>query len=154
PPRRYTEKGVESGTARRGLARDGTGRQSFDIDSRKSSRMASKRDYYEVLGLSRGAIVEEIDRAYRKLVMQYHPDRTGGDKDEEIKSKEVADAHEILRDPDKRARYDRYGHAGLQAGDVPDFSGDAFAQMFSDLFGSFFGGGRGRGHQQQTGRDM
>lgn len=116
--------------------------------------MASKRDYYEVLGINRGASADEINKAYRKLVMQYHPDRTSGDKDAETKFKEVAEAHEILRDPDKRSRYDRYGHAGLDRGDVPEFNGD-FSRMFGDLFDSFFGGGgRGRTREQQTGRDL
>jgi molecular chaperone DnaJ len=112
--------------------------------------MASKRDYYEVLGVTKTASAEEITKSYRRLVMQYHPDRNSGDKEAETKFKEVAEAHEVLRDPEKRRRYDRYGHAGLQAGDVPDFGdGSVFSRMFGDLFESLFGRGRGR----QTGRD-
>jgi len=75
---------------------------------------SSKRDYYEVLGIVREADGEEIQRAYRKLAMQYHPDRNVGDAEAELKFKEAAEAYEILRDPDKRQRYDRYGHAGLE----------------------------------------
>jgi len=112
--------------------------------------MASKRDYYEVLGVAKSASAEEITKAYRRLVMQYHPDRNSGDKEAEAKFKEVAEAHEVLRDPAKRQRYDRYGHAGLQAGDVPDFGNADVFSMFSDIFGSLFGG-RGRG--QQRGQD-
>ncbi len=114
--------------------------------------MANKRDYYEILGVERTAPAEEITRAYRRLVMQFHPDRNSGDKDAEAKFKEVAEAHEVLRDPDKRRRYDRHGHAGLNGVDLPNFgNAESFSQMFGDLFESFFGGGRSR---QPTGRDL
>src|SRR5436853_7049286 len=73
----------------------------------------TKRDYYEILGVRREADDEEIKRAYRKLAMQHHPDRNVGDREAEDKFKEAAEAYEVLRDPDKRQRYDRYGHAGL-----------------------------------------
>ena len=111
----------------------------------------SKRDYYEVLGVSKGASTDEIKKAYRKVAMQYHPDRNPGDKAAEEKFKEAAEAYEVLSDADKRAQYDRYGHAGL-SGNGRGFSGgsmnmdDIFSQFGDifgdDIFGSFFGGGR------------
>jgi molecular chaperone DnaJ len=107
---------------------------------------SSKRDYYEVLGVSRDAGAEEIQRAYRSLAMQYHPDRNVGDSEAELKFKEAAEAYEVLRDPDKRQRYDRYGHAGLQ-GNVPHFNdAQSVFDLFGDLFGfgDLMGGGRGR----------
>src|SRR5213592_2450835 len=102
--------------------------------------MTSKRDYYEVLGVSREADDEEVKRAYRKLAMQYHPDRNVGDAEAELKFKEAAEAYEILRDPEKRQRYDRYGPAGLDALNVPHFN-DAISvfDLFGDLFGDIFG---------------
>src|SRR5271170_7311069 len=81
--------------------------------------MSSRRDYYEVLGVSKEADDEVIKKAYRKLAMQYHPDRNVGDDDAELKFKECAQAYEVLRDPEKRRRYDRYGHAGLDGAGVP-----------------------------------
>lgn len=111
----------------------------------------SKRDYYEILGVSKGASADEIKKAYRKVAMQYHPDRNPGDKTAEEKFKEAAEAYEVLSDADKRAQYDRYGHAGL-SGNGRGFSGgsmnmdDIFSQFGDifgdDIFGSFFGGGR------------
>src|SRR5581483_5282658 len=106
--------------------------------------MAGKRDYYEVLGVAKGADDEEIKKAYRRLAMQYHPDRNVGDGEAEEKFKEAAEAYEVLRDPEKRQRYDRYGHAGLNGANMPDF-GDV--QSIFDVFGDFFGdlfGQRGR----------
>ena len=115
--------------------------------------MASgKSDYYEVLGVGRDADAEEIKKAYRKLAMQYHPDRNVGDREAEEKFKEAAEAYEVLRDPDKRARYDRYGHAGLEGVQMPHFQD---LQDVFDLFGSVFGdafGPRGRFGPEQ-GRD-
>jgi molecular chaperone DnaJ len=96
----------------------------------------SKRDYYEVLGVQRDADDEEIKRAYRKLAMQYHPDRNVGDAEAEERFKEAAEAYEVLRDRDKRARYDRYGHAGLDGLNMPHFNN---AQSVFDLFGDLFG---------------
>ena len=85
------------------------------------SEWPAKRDYYEVLGVARDADDDEIKKAYRKLAMQYHPDRNVGDEEAEDKFKEAAEAYEVLRDPEKRQRYDRYGHAGLEGIDVPHF---------------------------------
>jgi molecular chaperone DnaJ len=112
--------------------------------------MAEKRDYYEVLGVARSASQEEISAAYRKLALQYHPDRNPGDEEAVVRFKEAAEAFEVLGSDDKRARFDRYGFAGLENGGMPHFHdvSDIF-QAFGDilggsLFGDFFGGGRGR----------
>lgn len=113
--------------------------------------MASKRDYYEVLGVSRDASDQEISRAYRKLAIQYHPDSHPGDVEAVTLFKEAAEAYEVLSDRGKRTRYDRYGHAGVSgpaggAGftDVEDIF-DAFGDIFGGgIFGDIFGGGRGR----------
>ena len=100
----------------------------------------SKRDYYEVLGVSKAAPADEIKKAYRKVAMQFHPDRNPGDKAAEEKFKEAAEAYEVLSDADKRAQYDRYGHAGLAGNGRGGFSGgnmnmdDIFSQ-FGDIFG-------------------
>ncbi len=115
----------------------------------------SKRDYYEVLGVSKTATVEEIKSSYRKLAMKYHPDRNEGDKEAEERFKEASEAYEILSDETKRARYDQYGHQGLRGGqDFHQYNNinDIFSQ-FGDIFGGggagsifeeFFGGGGGR----------
>lgn len=107
---------------------------------------AGKRDYYEVLGVGRSAGPEEIKKAYRQAALKYHPDRNRSDPDAETKFKESAEAYEVLSDPEKRQRYDRYGHAGLSGAAGHDFSHmdvqDIFS-MFEDIFGgSIFGGGR------------
>src|SRR5258705_10383850 len=104
-----------------------------------------KRDYYEVLGVARNAEGEEIRRSYRKLAMKFHPDRADGDKSvAETKFKECAEAYEVLSDPEKRRKYDQFGHAGM--GGHHDFShmdvADIFS-MFDDIFGGAFGGRRG-----------
>ncbi len=108
----------------------------------------NKRDFYEVLGLTKGATEEELKKAYRKLAKKYHPDVNPGDKEAEGKIKEVNEAYSILSDPDKRARYDQFGHAGVD----PNYGGGGFGGGFGgdfgdmdlgDLFGSFFGGGFG-----------
>jgi molecular chaperone DnaJ len=115
--------------------------------------MASKRDYYEVLGVSRDSDEETLKKAYRKLAMQYHPDRNVGDHEAEAKFKEAAEAYDVLRDPQKRQVYDRYGHAGLE-GALPNFgSADSVMDIFGDIFGDFFGGGRRR-RGPQPGRDL
>jgi molecular chaperone DnaJ len=106
----------------------------------------SRRDYYDVLGVGRSAGDPEIKSAYRKLALQYHPDRNAGDQQAEERFKEAAEAYSVLGDPDKRARYDRFGHAGVSgAGPAggPGFNPDIFAD-FSDILGDFFGfGSRG-----------
>jgi molecular chaperone DnaJ len=121
----------------------------------------SKRDYYEILGVGKNAAADEIKKAYRKVAMQYHPDRNPGDKSAEEKFKEAAEAYEILSDTDKKAQYDRYGHAGVSGNGRGGFSGggmnmeDIFSQFGDifgdDVFGNFFGGGRGRGGQRSRG---
>jgi molecular chaperone DnaJ len=100
----------------------------------------AKRDYYEVLGVERGCSVEVIERAYRKLARQHHPDRNIGDSEAEAKFKEVNEAYEVLNDPDRRARYDRYGHAGLD-GANGGFSSGMPGDLFGDIINTFFGGG-------------
>ena len=113
-----------------------------------------KRDYYEVLGVTKTATFEEIKKAYRKVAMQYHPDRNPGDKAAEDKFKEAAEAYEVLSDGDKKAQYDRFGHAGVGGRSSGGFGGgmnmdDIFSQFGDvfgdDIFGSFFGGGKRSG---------
>ena len=108
--------------------------------------MATKRDYYDVLGVNRDASDDEIKKAYRKLAMKHHPDRNPDSKEAEDKFKEAKEAYEILSDAQKRGAYDRYGHAGVDpsAGAGPGGQGfDGFADAFSDIFGDIFGGGGG-----------
>lgn len=124
----------------------------------------AKRDYYEILGVGKSANADEIKKAYRKIALKYHPDRNPGDKDAEEHFKEAAEAYDVLSNPDKKARYDRYGHAGMggAAGgggfggggmnmeDIFSNFGDVFGD---DVFGSFFGGGQrggGGGRRQGT----
>jgi len=119
--------------------------------------MSEKRDYYEVLGVSREAGGDEIKRAYRKMAMQYHPDRNPGDAEAETKFKEAAEAYEVLRDAEKRARYDRFGHEGLSANGYSGFSNaedifSTFGDIFSEFFG--FGGGRSHGPRPRAGADL
>lgn len=110
----------------------------------------SKRDYYEVLGVDRGATEQEIKKAYRKVAMKYHPDRNPGDKSAEDRFKEANEAYEVLSDGDKRAAYDRFGHAGVDAaaGGGGFGGGASFSDIFGDVFGDIFGGGRGQGPQR------
>ncbi len=106
----------------------------------------SKRDYYEVLGVNRDASDDEIKKAYRKLAMKHHPDRNPDNKGAEEKFKEAKEAYEMLSDPQKKAAYDRYGHAGVDPsmGAGPGTQGfDGFSDAFGDIFGDLFGGGRG-----------
>ncbi len=121
--------------------------------------MASKRDYYEVLGVARTAGAAEISQAYRKLAFQYHPDRNPGDAQAVERFKEAAEAFEVLSNAEKRELYDRYGHAGLEGGapqfrDVGDIF-EAFSDIFGEgLFGEMFGGGRRRGRRVRRGDDV
>ena len=116
--------------------------------------MAEKRDYYEVLGVSKGASDDEIKKAYRKMAKQYHPDLHPGDAEAEAKFKEVGEAYEVLSDPQKKSRYDQFGHAGVD----PNFGAGGggwggggvnvdFGDI-GDIFSSFFGGGFGGGRRQ------
>ncbi|WP_422444122.1 molecular chaperone DnaJ [Thermoanaerobacterium sp. DL9XJH110] len=126
----------------------------------------AKKDYYEILGVSRDASEEEIKRAYRKLARQYHPDVNKDDKDAAEKFKEINEAYEVLKDPEKRARYDQFGHAGVgqggfesgNFGDFGDFGnfGGFGGDFFEDIFENFFGGGFGqsRRHAPVRGADV
>ena len=130
-----------------------------------------KRDYYEVLGVEKNASADEIKKAYRKKAIQYHPDRNPGDKEAEEKFKEAAEAYDVLSNPDKRARYDQFGHAGMSgaAGNGGPFGGfgggmsmDDIFSMFGDIFGghggfggfSGFGGGGGAQQRRYRGSDL
>ena len=108
---------------------------------------AKKRDYYEVLGVDRGAGEEDLKKAYRRLAIQSHPDRNPGDKQAEERFKELNEAYQVLSDPERRAQYDRYGHAAFQGPQGNGFGFEftqGFEEVFSDIFGDFFGTGRGR----------
>lgn len=125
--------------------------------------LMAKRDYYEILGVSKSAAPEDIKKAYRKVAMQFHPDRNPGDKEAEEKFKEAAEAYEVLSDADKKAQYDRFGHAGMNgAGGRGGFGGgngmnmdDIFSQFGDifgeDMFGNFFGGGGNGRRSRGTG---
>ena len=110
----------------------------------------AKQDYYELLGVAKTAALDDIKKAYRKLAMQYHPDRNPGDKAAENKFKEINEAYGVLQDEQKRAAYDRFGHAAFEQGAGGgqgfgfDFAG-GFADIFDEMFGDMMGGGRGRG---------
>jgi molecular chaperone DnaJ len=127
----------------------------------------AKRDYYEVLGVEKGASPEEIKRAYRRMAIKYHPDKNPGNKEAEAKFKECAEAYEVLSDPEKRKQYDQYGHEGLRGTGMHDFSRmnveDIFSifggdDFFSSIFGGLGGGGRrggpGRGYDLETSVEM
>jgi molecular chaperone DnaJ len=121
----------------------------------------AKRDYYEVLGVQRGASEAELKSAFRKLAKDYHPDKNAGDKVAEQKFKELGEAYEALKDPQKRAAYDQFGHAAFEngrggaggpGGFGPDFA-SSMSDIFDDLFGEFMGGRRGAPGRQRTGRE-
>jgi molecular chaperone DnaJ len=122
--------------------------------------MPEKRDYYEILGVSRDAKPEDIKKAYRKLAVKFHPDKNPGDKSAEDKFKELGEAYEALSDPDKRAAYDRYGHAAFSGGMGGGGGGGGFhdaADIFAQVFGGAFGGGfeeffGGGGRRQRSGK--
>ncbi len=126
--------------------------------------MANKRDFYDILGVARNATDDEIKKSYRKLAMKYHPDRNPDSKEAEDKFKEAKEAYEMLSDPQKRAAYDQYGHAGVDpnmggfGGGGQGFGGfsDAFGDIFGDIFGGGGGGGRGGrgGPQVYRGADL
>ncbi|MBT8087091.1 MAG: molecular chaperone DnaJ [Gammaproteobacteria bacterium] len=119
----------------------------------------AKRDYYDVLGVSKSASADEIKKAYRRLAMKHHPDRNKDDDSSEAKFKEAKEAYEVLKDADQRAAYDRFGHDGVRgaAGGGPGgFSAEGFGDIFGDVFGDIFGGGgrRGGGPQVFRGADL
>ena len=131
--------------------------------------MSPHRDYYDILGVAKGTPDPEIRKAYLKLAHKYHPDKTGGDKVAEDKLKEINAAYDTLKSPEKRAKYDRFGHAADQyGGGDPGFGGSGFNQSgggfdstFDDLFDALFGGGGGKNRggggaraASQQGRDM
>ena len=118
----------------------------------------AKRDYYDVLGVNRGAAEADVKKAYRRLAMKHHPDRNPGNTEAEEKFKEASEAYEVLTDAEKRERYDRFGHAGVDAAGAAGFNAGGFqdiGDIFGDVFGDIFGGGRGRGRSStRRGADL
>jgi len=112
----------------------------------------AKRDYYEVLGVQKNASEAELKKAYRRLAMKYHPDRNENSAEAEEKFKEAKEAYDVVSDPQKRAAYDQYGHAGVdqQAGFGGGHGGADFGDIFGDMFGDIFGGGASRGGQNSV----
>src|SRR5688500_16912219 len=121
--------------------------------------MSAKRDYYEILGVTKTATPEEVKKAYRKVAIQFHPDKNQGNKEAEEKFKEAAEAYEVLSDSDKRAKYDRFGHSRGNGGyssehhmnmeDIFSQFGDVFGGGGGSPFDSFFGGGSSRKRQRK-----
>ena len=118
--------------------------------------MAAKRDYYEVLGVDRSASVEDIKKAYRKIALKSHPDRHPGDKHAEERFKEASEAYQVLSDPERRAQFDRFGHAAFEQGGFGgfDFAAAGFEDIFGDIFGDFFGGQRRGRSRTRRGEDL
>jgi molecular chaperone DnaJ len=126
----------------------------------------AKKDFYELLGVAKGASAEDLKKSYRKLAMQWHPDKNPGDKAAEQKFKDISEAYEILKDDQKRAAYDRFGHAAFEqggagfrpggggGGGAHDFGGAGFADIFDEMFGDFMGGGRRASAQPGRGQDL
>src|SRR3954465_2617296 len=119
----------------------------------------AKQDYYEMLGVAKGASGDDLKKAYRKLAMQFHPDRNPGDQAAEHKFKEISEAYDVLKDEQKRAAYERFGHAAFEngGGGQGPFGGaggfGGFADIFDEMFGDFVGGRGGRGGQAR-GQDL
>ena len=118
----------------------------------------SKRDYYEVLGVSKSVSEADLKKTYRRLAMKYHPDRNPDDKEAEVKFKEAKEAYDVLSNAEKRAAYDQFGHAAFEGGMGAGAGGfgagaGGFGDIFGDMFGDIFGGG-GRGQRQHKGADL
>ncbi|HEX8697754.1 MAG TPA: molecular chaperone DnaJ [Myxococcaceae bacterium] len=122
-----------------------------------ASASGQKRDYYEVLGVQKNVSAADLKSAFRKVALQYHPDRNPGNQEAEEKFKEASEAYEVLSDPERRARYDRFGHAGAGGAGFEGFGGFQgvnINDIFGDIFGEIFGGGRGRGRGPGRGADL
>src|SRR5256885_13326231 len=120
----------------------------------------SKRCYYETLECQKGATVDALKASYRKLAMKFHPDKNPGDPTAEVRFKEISEAYDVLKDDQKRAAYDRFGHAAFENGQGRGANGfgfdfaSSFTDIFDDLFGEFTGGGRRGARRQNRGQDL
>ena len=119
-------------------------------------KLAQKRDYYEILGIGRDATDEDIKKAYRKSALRHHPDKNPGDKESEERFKEVNEAYEILSDPEKRRKYDLFGHSMGSGGPggFEGFGAGGFGDIFEDIIEDFFGGSSRRGRRAEKGSDL